>query len=59
VVFNQYVVDSAEQTSAFEAYSLSCRGADLEGHDTPDEPLAQVDRHVLSWRTIGLIIRRS
>ena len=33
---NQYVVDSAEQTSAFEAYSLTYAGADLAGHDTPD-----------------------
>ena len=33
---NQYVVDSTEQTSAFEAYSLTYAGADLAGHDTPD-----------------------
>ena len=33
---NQYVVDSDEQTSAFEAYSLTYAGADLAGHDTPD-----------------------
>ena len=33
---NQYVVDSDEQTSAFEAYSLTYTGADLAGHDTPD-----------------------
>lgn len=33
---NQYVVDSTEQTSGFEAYSLTYCGADLSGHDTPD-----------------------
>ena len=33
---NQYVVDTDEQTSAFEAYSLTYAGADLAGHDTPD-----------------------
>jgi hypothetical protein len=33
---NQYVVDSTDQTSAFEAYSLTYCGADLSGHDTPD-----------------------
>lgn len=33
---NQYVVDSTEQTSGFEAYSLTYAGADLKGHDTPD-----------------------
>lgn len=33
---NQYVVDSTEQTSAFEAYSLTYCGADIAGHDTPD-----------------------
>lgn len=33
---NQYVVDSADQTSGFDAYSLTYAGADLKGHDTPD-----------------------
>lgn len=33
---NQYVVDSTEQTSGFEAYSLTYAGADLKGQDTPD-----------------------
>lgn len=33
---NQYVVDSSDQTSGFEAYSLTYAGADLKGHDTPD-----------------------
>ena len=33
---NQYVVDSTDQTSAFEAYSLTYAGADLAGRDTPD-----------------------
>lgn len=33
---NQYVVDSTEQTSGFEAYSLTYAGADLRGLDTPD-----------------------
>lgn len=33
---NQYVVDSDDQTSGFEAYSLTYLGADLSGHDTPD-----------------------
>jgi len=33
---NQYVVDSADQTSGFDAYSLTYCGADLSGHDTPD-----------------------
>jgi len=33
---NQYVVDNTEQTSGFEAYSLTYLGADLSGHDTPD-----------------------
>ena len=32
---NQYVVDSDDQTSGFEAYSLTYAGADLSGHDTP------------------------
>ena len=33
---NQYVVDESDQTSGFEAYSLTYAGADLKGHDTPD-----------------------
>jgi hypothetical protein len=33
---NQYVVDTTDQTSGFEAYSLTYAGADLAGHDTPD-----------------------
>ncbi|HMM48136.1 MAG TPA: acetoacetate decarboxylase family protein [Miltoncostaeaceae bacterium] len=33
---NQYVVDSADQTSGFEPYSLTYMGADLHGIDTPD-----------------------
>lgn len=33
---NQYVVDSADQASGFEPYSLTYAGADLVGHDTPD-----------------------
>lgn len=33
---NQYVVDADDQTSGFEAYSLTYCGADLSGHDTPD-----------------------
>lgn len=33
---NQYVVDSADQTSGFDAYSLTYMGVDLEGLDTPD-----------------------
>lgn len=33
---NQYVVDSADQTSGFAPYSLTYMGADLEGADTPD-----------------------
>lgn len=37
---NQYVVDTTEQTSAFEAYSLTYCGADLAGHDTPDGNVA-------------------
>ena len=30
VFMNQYVVDSAEQTSGFGAYSLTCAGLDLD-----------------------------
>jgi len=33
---NQYVVDSTDQTSGFEKYSLTYAGADLKGLDTPD-----------------------
>ena len=33
---NQYVVDTDEQTSGFEKYSLTYAGADLKGLDTPD-----------------------
>src|SRR5262249_4983831 len=33
---NQYVVDTTDQTSGFEAYSLTYCGADLKGQDTPD-----------------------
>lgn len=33
---NQYVVDSADQTSGFGAYSLTYMGLDLEGHKAPD-----------------------
>ncbi len=34
---NQYVVDAADQTSGFEPYSLTYAGADLSGHNTPDD----------------------
>lgn len=37
---NQYVVDSSDQTSGFDAYSLTYAGADLVGHDTPDGAIA-------------------
>jgi hypothetical protein len=33
---NQYVVDSADQTSGFGAYSLTYMGLDLDGHFAPD-----------------------
>ncbi|XXF77245.1 hypothetical protein P2318_29955 [Myxococcaceae bacterium GXIMD 01537] len=33
---NQYVVDTAEQTSGFGAYSLTYMGLDLAGHTAPD-----------------------
>jgi hypothetical protein len=33
---NQYVVDSADQTSGFGAYSLTYMGLDLAGHTAPD-----------------------
>ncbi len=33
---NQYVVDTDEQTSGFEKYSLTYAGADLKGLDSPD-----------------------
>ena len=34
---NQYVVDTADQTSGFEPYSLTYAGADLSGQNTPDD----------------------
>lgn len=37
---NQYVVDSRDDTSGFEPYSLTYAGADLSGHDTPDGAIA-------------------
>jgi hypothetical protein len=36
IYMNQYVVDSAEQTSGFGAYSLTYLGLDLAGHTAPD-----------------------
>jgi hypothetical protein len=36
VYMNQYVVDSADQTSGFGAYSLTYLGVDLAGHTAPD-----------------------
>jgi hypothetical protein len=36
VYINQYLVDSAEQTSGFGAYSLTYVGAELAGVDAPD-----------------------
>lgn len=36
VFMNQYVVDSAEQTSGFGAYSLTYIGLDLAGRTAPD-----------------------
>ncbi|MBW4604248.1 MAG: hypothetical protein KME29_32950 [Calothrix sp. FI2-JRJ7] len=36
VFMNQYVVDTAEQTSGFGAYSLTYIGADLKDLDAPD-----------------------
>lgn len=36
VYMNQYVVDTAEQTSGFGAYSLTYLGLDLAGHTAPD-----------------------
>lgn len=36
VFMNQYVVDSAEQTTGFGAYSLTYMGLDVAGHPTPD-----------------------
>ncbi|WNG26931.1 hypothetical protein F0U62_25110 [Cystobacter fuscus] len=36
VYMNQYVVDSAEQTSSFGAYSLTYLGVDLAGRTAPD-----------------------
>ena len=36
IYMNQYVVDSAEQTSSFGAYSLTYLGLDLKGRPAPD-----------------------
>jgi hypothetical protein len=36
IYMNQYVVDSADQTSGFGAYSLTYLGLDLAGHTAPD-----------------------
>lgn len=36
VYMNQYVVDSAEQTTGFGAYSLTYLGVDVDGHNAPD-----------------------
>lgn len=36
IFMNQYVVDSAEQTSGFGAYSLTYIGLDVTGYDVPD-----------------------
>ena len=36
VYMNQYVVDSAAQTTGFGAYSLTCLGLDVAGHFAPD-----------------------
>jgi hypothetical protein len=36
IYMNQYVVDSAEQTTGFGAYSLTYLGLDLAGHPAPD-----------------------
>lgn len=36
IYMNQYVVDSADQTSGFGAYSLTYLGLDLAGHMAPD-----------------------
>ncbi|HLL53941.1 MAG TPA: hypothetical protein VK447_10365 [Myxococcaceae bacterium] len=36
IYMNQYVVDSAEQTSSFGAYSLTYLGVDVAGHTAPD-----------------------
>src|SRR6185503_3108990 len=36
VYMNQYVVDSAEQTTGFGAYSLTYLGLDLAGMTAPD-----------------------
>jgi hypothetical protein len=36
IYMNQYVVDSAEQTTGFGAYSLTYLGLDVEGHPAPD-----------------------
>jgi hypothetical protein len=36
IYMNQYVVDSAEQTTGFGAYSLTYLGLDVDGHSAPD-----------------------
>jgi hypothetical protein len=36
IYMNQYVVDSAEQTTGFGAYSLTYLGLDVDGHPAPD-----------------------
>lgn len=36
IYMNQYVVDSAEQTTGFGAYSLTYLGLDVAGHAAPD-----------------------
>jgi hypothetical protein len=36
IYMNQYVVDSAEQTTGFGAYSLTYLGLDVAGHPAPD-----------------------
>ena len=36
VYMNQYVVDAAEQTTGFGAYSLTYLGVDVAGYPTPD-----------------------
>jgi hypothetical protein len=36
IYMNQYVVDSADQTSSFGAYSLTYLGLDVAGHTAPD-----------------------
>ena len=48
---NQYVVDATEQTSGFEAYSLTYAGADLKGHDSPDGAVRGTGGPTTSTRT--------